>query len=59
MLHEAFGIYIGFEYMGWAAFVILAPLTWVKNVQTFAATHLVADIFVLATMVCVIVYGFL
>lgn len=47
-------IHLNFLYIGLIFFVILAPLSWVKDISKFAAYNLFANIIILISIVVVI-----
>jgi len=44
-------------WFGLMCFLIYVPLCWVRKVESFAATHIMADGIILFTIVAVVVYS--
>ena len=45
--------------LGIGCFVIYTPLCWVRRIEKFNATHIIADVLILATVIIIIVFAIL
>lgn len=59
MFRDAFDIYVSQIYIGIGCFVIYTPLCWVRRIEKFNVTHIIADIMILVTVIILIVYSIL
>jgi uncharacterized membrane protein YkgB len=56
-MHDAFGVDMELKYYGFFCFLITTPLSYVREIEKFAFSYVLADILILTTTVAILVYS--
>jgi hypothetical protein len=56
-MHDAFGVDLELKFYGLICFVITTPLSYVREIERFAFSYVIADILILTTTVAILVFS--
>ena len=57
VMHDAFGVDLELKYYGLTCFIITTPLSYVREIERFAFSYVLADVLILVTTVAILVYS--